>query len=356
MFLNSATSKRIAIWLSAAMSSILSVVATAEENHVVWTNLAGEEHFETALDQSWQLPPGSRIDSFQFSAVRFHLGYFELKLLGVADFAKRNPKQIAAPQKVDPGLDSLLDLGLDAIFKARPFENIVALVPAGFPASERQPLNLGLLKIGGVTFSQLLDDGPTAVLCLNSPKFEGHGYQFQLPSFYRTDESRQQDLIRQCKDAVQVGPRIVEDRNSIFKESNEQIQYQRVSNGKTDILPVYLGISVRAAGSRAAYYRTVIALDEPGRLDAKDGDGKSRELARNAYFVVTKTPVTLWEVQSMLVNPRFYSNKQYAPEWSLNLVGGDYAGMIVQRSQEEGPTKVGNTTITQSSVIAVVRK
>jgi hypothetical protein len=340
---------------SAAILFCILRPAVADENHVVWTALTGVDHFETALDQNWKLAPGSRIEAFQFSGIRFHLGYFELKLLGVADFAKRHPAQLAAPQKIDPSLDSLLDLGIGAIFKAHPYDNIVALAPAGFPASERKPLSLGLLKVGGTTLSQLLDDGPTAVLCLNSPKFEGRGYQFQLPAFYRTDESRQQDLVRQCKDAVQVGPRIVEDRNSLFKESSGQIQYQRTLNGKPDSLPVDLGISSRTAGSRAAYYRTVIAIDEPGRFDSKDGDGKSRELARNAYLIVTKTPVTLWELQGMLVSPGFYSNTQYAPEWSVNLVGGDYAGMVIQ-GPDGALVEVGNTTITQASVIAVVRK
>src|SRR5882757_666936 len=80
--------------------------AQGVSNHVDWQVAAGEEHFETALAQNWFLPPGSRIERFQFSAIRFHLGYFQLKLLSIADFAKQHSKEIAESQKVDPSLNS----------------------------------------------------------------------------------------------------------------------------------------------------------------------------------------------------------------------------------------------------------
>jgi hypothetical protein len=349
-----------AVCLFVTLSFLDSGAAIAEnpgrDSRVNWEFAPGESHFETAFNQSWQLPPGSRIEKFQFSAIRFHLGYFQLKLISVADFAKQHVREIAESQKIDPSLTSLFELGLNAIYRATPFDNILALVPAGFPASEKRPINLGLLRTDGITQSQLLDDGPSAILCLDSPKYQGQGYQFQLPVFYRTDEDRQQDFIRRCKDAVQVGPRILEDPYSVSKDGTAQFTYQRLKNGMTTPWSIYLGISAKMQSNRSAYYRTVIALDEPGREDTKDGNGKSKDLARNAYIIVTETPVNLWEMQNMLSSPGFYANKQYAPLWAVNLVGGDYMGLIVKPSGTSAITTFGNANITQASVLAVVRR
>ena len=335
-------------------SNAVQAEPSTRENRVHWTFASGEEHFETAFSQIWHLPSGSRIEKFQFSAIRFHLGYFQLKLIGTADFAKHHAKQLGASQKVDPSLDSLFELGLSAVYRAKPFDEIYSLIPAGFPATEKKPINLGLLRVDGSTQSQLLDDGPSAVLCLDSPKYQGQGYQFQLPVFYRTGEARHQDFIRQCKDAVQVGPRILEDPNSVSKDSAAQQSYMRIKNGSAKPWPIYLGIPPKLASSRAAYFRTVIALDDPGRDDTKNGNGKSKNLARNAYIVVTETAVTLWELQNMLSSSGFYDNDQYAPLWALNLVGGDYAGLIIKVS---GLDKlIGNADITQASMLAIVRR
>jgi hypothetical protein len=190
-------------------------------------------------------------------------------------------------------------------------------------------------------------------LCLDSPKYQSQGYQFQLPVFYRTDDDKQQELISQCKDAVQIGPRILEDPNGRAKDSATQMPYTRVVNGTQDHLSVYFGIPGKMKESRSAYYRSVIALDEPGR---DDKDGKSRKVARNAYIVVTQTPVTLWEMQSMLSSSAFYANDQYAPYWAVNLVGGDYAGLIVKSPRSMDVTRVGNTDITQASMLVVLRR
>ena len=325
-------------------------------NRVNWELVSGEKYLEAAFSQNWRLPPGSRIEKFQFSAIRFHLGYFQLKLIGVADFAKQHAKEIAESQKIDPSLGSLFELGLSAIYRATAFDNILAVIPAGFPASEKKPINLGLLRTDGITQSQLLDDGPSAILCLDSPKYQGQGYQFQLPVFYRTDEDRQQDLIRRCRDAVQVGPRILEDPYSVSKDGTAQSSYPRLKNGAASPWSIYLGIPAKMQSSRSAYYRTVIALDEPGRDDTKDGNGKSKDLARNAYVIVTETPVNLWELQNMLSSAGFYANEQYAPLWAVNLVGGDYTGLIVKSSATNDITTIGNANITQASVLVVVRR
>jgi len=322
-------------------------------NHVDWQMAPGEQYFETALGQSWFLPAGARIEKFQFSAIRFNLGYFQLKLLGVADFAKRHQKDIAASQKIIPQLSSLFELGSMQIYNAKPYDDILALVSAGFPASEGKPINLGLLKVDGMTQSQLLEDGPSAVLCLDSPAYQGQGFQFQLPTFYKADNESQQKLIAQCKDAVQIGPRIIEDPAATAKDNVTQISYSRTKSGKKEDVPVFLGIPQKMEVNRSAYFRSVIALDDPG---SENNDKRSRSLARNGYIIVTETAVNLWELQNMLSSSNFYDNRNYAPNWALNMVGGDYAGLVVKLRDSKDPIKVGNTDIVQASMLAVVRR
>ncbi len=338
---------------SLAPSQISRAQSSPPNNQVKWQSVEGRDHFETALAQTWTLPQGSRTERFQFSAIRFHLGYFQLKLIGVSDFVKRNPKQIANSQNANSNLSSLFELGLKAIYDAKPFDDIIALAPGGFPASERKPINLGFLKTDGVTLSQVLNDGPSAILCLDSPKYMNKGYQFQLPVFYRPDEGSQQELLSKCRDAVQVGLRILEDPNSRAKENSTLLTYKRSKkNGDLDPQQVYLGIPAKFASRSTPYFRTVFALDEPGR---DDPDEKSREVARNAYIIVTETPVTLWEVQNLLTSPAFYANDQYAPYWAVNLVGGDYAGLVLKPAGSDAkPIGIGNTVITQASILAVV--
>jgi hypothetical protein len=77
--------------------------------------------------------------------------------------------------------------------------------------------------------------------------------------------------------------------------------------------------------------------------------------ARNGYIIVTQTSVTLWDVQNMLISPGFYSNEHYAPYFALNLVGGDFVGLVVRDGPDE-PRMYGNIDITQASMLAVLRK
>jgi hypothetical protein len=80
---------------------------------------------------------------------------------------------------------------------------------------------------------------------------------------------------------------------------------------------------------------------------------KATENARNAYQIVTEDPVTLWDLQNMLTSRSFYANELFAPHWAVNLVGGDYAGLVLNTQKSE-PEYVGNVDITQASMLAVV--
>ena len=332
--------------------------SAAQAEDVVWKTVSAG--FDIADDQRWtvtHLPSGAKITSFRFSAVRFHLGYFEVKLVDVGELAVQESARIARDQKLDPKFHGLFELGLRTVYKTNTFgSRIMAVAPAGFTTSSRDSSNRGLLKINGVVKSKLLEKGPTAIICLdNAPSPE---FQYQVPTFFRTDSRPQRQRVERCGDEVQVGPRIIEDPSAIERSSFELDpdkygvkSYRRKINQKIEEVPVFLGIPEKAA-TRTPFTRTVFAVDEPGRIGAIR---TQRDLARNAYIVVTTTPATLWDIQDMLSAPQFYANERYAPRWAVNLPGDDYSGLIYVKSlKDEAPVEIGDVQLRQASAFVVI--
>ncbi|SRR5260370_40995144 len=156
------------VFLFVSLGRATAAESPRTDNWVVWKRIA--EGFEIAENKTWILPQGSKPRKFIFSAIRFNFGKYQIKLLSVADFSVRYREQIARDQKIDPNSSAIFDLGLGAIYNVNPFNaSVLALAPAGFPASERKPIHLGLLKIDRKTVSPFVADGPSAVLCLTSP-------------------------------------------------------------------------------------------------------------------------------------------------------------------------------------------
>jgi hypothetical protein len=348
-------------------------IANSSEDSVVW-KVIGPNGLEAADIQQWHvknLPFGAKTRTFEFSALRFHLGYYEIKLVSMDDYVRSKNDQIAQEQKVDKNLPALFELGVRTVFQINPFnEPIVAVAPGGFTTSNQEPRNLGYLKINGLEKSKMLPKATalSAVLCLNnapSPK-----YQYQVPTFYRTNNPNQTKLVNQCQDEVQVGPRIIEDDSVTTKKEFEsdpdkykgQIYNQRV-NGKDTAVQIYLGVTEKAAFS-TPYLRTIIAVDDPGRVaNNPNSDNSEKELARNGYFIVTTTPATLWDLQDMLSNPDFYAKEQYAPHWAVNLPGDNYAAMIrvgsigeAQQKRRDMPIEIGAVDQRQASVLVVTKR
>jgi hypothetical protein len=347
-------------------------IANSAGEAVVWKAI-GSDELEAADVQRWRvrnLPPGAKPRSFEFSALRFHLGYYEIRLVSMDDYVRSKNDQIAQEQKVDKNLSALFELGVRTVFRINPFDDpIVAVAPGGFAKSNQEPTNLGYLKINGIERSKILPKAAalSAILCLNnapSPK-----YQYQVPTFYRTNNPNQIKLVNQCRDEVQVGPRIIEDSSVTTKKEFEddtdryKIQaYNQRINGKDTAVPIYLGITEKAASS-APYLRAIIAVDDPGRVpDNPNSDNSERQLARNAYLIVTTTPATLWDLQDMLSNPDFYSKEQYAPHWAVNLPGDNYAAMIhvgaldTQQRRRDVPIEIGAVDQRQASVLVVIKR
>lgn len=337
--------------------------ATAQEKFgpVVWTALDSERPFDIAEKQTWHVrskTEDGRPRTFEFSAIRFHLGHYQLHLVSVMDFANSSRDRIAERQGVDRNLAALLKLGLRAVFDVVKFEGqTMAVAPAGFPVEAGKMSNFGLLKVNRQVIVRLREDGPSAIFCLdNPPKSAPNRYEFQIPAFIRVEanQARRDDLIERCSNAVQVGPRIIEDPEEAASGRVRVASTEDFARkGEPAIVKVNLGIQDKAA-NYTPYHRTIFAVDEPSR---NHPDRFSKVNARNAYLIVTHTPVTLWDIQDMLKHKDFYANAAYAPHWAINFPGGDYVGLVHAKSRDgRQVTEIGNFDATQSAVIVITRR
>jgi len=336
-----------------ALISPMCPSAGALADVVNWKTVA--QGFEIAENQRWEVKnpvAGRDAGGFVFTAARFHLGYFELRLVELAELARSHRERIARDQDADPSTPALFELGLRTVFKTNPFDaRLVAVAPAGFPTSSQDSSSLGLLKIDGKERSRVLEKGPNALFCLDNARSDK--YEYQVPAFYRTEIPGQRRFLQNCDDAVQVGPRIIEDAASPDKRGYGVRTHKQKQGNTTVDVPVYLGIREEAAKSPPVM-RAILAIDDPGRTGRRR---EERDLARNAYIVVTTTPTTLWDLQDMLISPDFYANEQYAPRWALNLPGDDYAALIYVTSPDsEAATEIGDVRVRQASALAVVQK
>jgi hypothetical protein len=352
---------RVAILASILLFPVGSACSGAGiDGPVIWTKIG--PFLEVARDQTWNVKtiPSSRGEkrSFQFTALRFHLGYYQLKLVDVGEFAQTKAEAIAVDQNVDKTLPALFELGVRAVFRVNQSDDkIVAVAPAGFPTSSRSPINLGLLKIDGIEKYKQLSNGPSAVLCLDNPQ-RATGFQYQNPTYFRVGS--QNALTDRCRDEVQIGPRILEDPSRYqlqqFSADNPLAEsYNRKLDGKPDTVAIYPGIP-DVPSSFVKYLRAAFAIDEPGRVSDQN---KDRDVARNAYIVVTTTPAGFWDLQDLFKSPEFYANERYAPRWAVNLPGDDYAALVYSSSLPEGTNnvvEVGAVKLRQASVLSVVLK
>jgi hypothetical protein len=108
----------------------------------------------------------------RFSAVKFHLGYYKLNLVDVSSYKDRYLKRLRAISDERKFSNSLLDVGIKAIFETWPDhpDNLVTVAPAGWSTSVRRIEHSGLLRISGEELSEF-DDRPSlsALICLHSP-------------------------------------------------------------------------------------------------------------------------------------------------------------------------------------------
>ncbi len=191
------------------------------------------------------------------------------------------------------------------IFKTWPSQkDIVAIAPAGWSASLRRVDQVGMLKIDGKQYAEFDDrDSLSAIVCLHSPLQQFREYEYQVPVFFKSDNPKQKDLATNCRDAVQVGPRILEDP----------------INGDQH------GIKLEEKKSRPQL-RVVFAVDNPERNFPPT---KKKENARNGYLIITTSQENLYDVQEMLMSPSFYGSDS-KPHWAVNMAGGGPTGIVIR--------------------------
>jgi hypothetical protein len=322
-----------AMWLSCAASAI----AQQSEWLRLMADKDGQTILEYRIEQDYRIPGNDR--PLRFTAVRAHLEYFFLELVaGKSTAVKQN--------------DSLVP-DLRAFVTEWTGENpVVAAIPAGFPQEINSVANAGLLRVDNEEIEPFLGKiGPSAILCLWSPNNRGLG--FQVPTFYRSSDPEQVLTAESCEDAVQVGPRILEDSKSPYALA-EGLTRKYYQSGPHEEDAIYFGIT-EAERERTPYRRTVFAVDDPHRPSP----------SRNAYFIAFFDEVNLWDVQELLTQPDFYGNEDYYPAWAVNLVGGIYPAMIVPGlaemqvsidSDSDVPGEGGNAQIGLSSALLLVRR
>jgi hypothetical protein len=309
---------------SAAIGSCISD-ASAQSKKIDWQEI-NPGRLWVALHQNY--------GELKFSAVKFHLGYYKINLVDVSSYRERNIAKIRAVSDARKFSNSLLDAGIKVIFETWPDPTeIVAVAPAGWSTSLRTIEHAGLLKISGQQLSDFDDrKSLSAIVCLHNPSFRN--YQYQVPTFYKTTDENQLSLAEKCKDAVQAGPRIIEDPSVNANQSG-------ISDAEANLRP---------------QSRVVFAVDDdPGReFPPGKPDSKLRENARNGYLIVTEGTVHLVDVQKMLLSAEFY-NAGSKPHWAVNMAGGGPAGLVIRTGSDKNPTVVGNPSGVIGSAFVITK-
>jgi len=283
-----------------------------------------DAHVAAIRSKTYELPSGANI---KFTAVRFHLGYVRLKLVATSETLAggRDVKDGIARSVVngEPKAE-LLSYSLEGVLSHLK-EKPLVLSPAGWALSARNPDQIGLLRVNGRKIYNLSTKGTfSAILCLNDTEFY-RGYDAVVPVLFTVkDITNLNPRSEKCRDAVQVGPRIIEEgaRQGITESELRTEKYQRV----------------------------VFVVDEPNRSD--DIPPKSREAARNGYIVLTHNKVHLYDLQTLLLDPSFYDGGK--PHWAVNLAGDDHTGLVINDGSE--PELIERTLSTVGSVLLVERR
>lgn len=195
----------VALTLIFAFFGAIFAPAYAQSNHIQWQETS--PGLWMAVGQKW--------GAIRFSAIKFHLGYYELNLVDVRAYRDKNIEKIRAVSDNSKFSNELLDSGIEKIFKTWPDQSkIVAVAPAGWSTSLRRIEHSGFLKISGKQLSDFDDrESLSAIVCLNSPSLKFRDFDYQVPAFYRISDPHQVEIGESCSDAVQAGPRIIEDPN-----------------------------------------------------------------------------------------------------------------------------------------------
>ena len=316
---------RLAFLLLLAM--LVQPVIGRAQQPLKWVEL--QPGFSIVSKQVWK----SSVEDIEFDAIRFHLGYYNLNLIDVTSFVNTHKKDIEGSNDNRKFSDALLDTGVLNILKAYPKDSSpVAVISAGWSATLQKVEQIGLLKVNGVQIAEINNNrGMTAILCLDSPVFQGQGFEYQIPTFYRPFSS-QEELIKRCTDTLQVGPRVIEDPKKMQDTHGIRI-------GEMTSSP---------------QIRVVLAVDNPNR--AESHPAKGRDSGRNVYFIITSNPVHLFSLQEMLLSSDFYGGPPVTAGWAINLVNGGPSGIAFSKPGSSDQIVFGNPSGVFGSAIVVTKK
>lgn len=282
-----------------------------------------DKHIALLKGATYKTPSGAEI---KFTAVRFHLGYTRLKLASTSEIvaAGRDVKDGIAKSIVNgEERAEILSYSLEGAFSHLKMAPAI-LGPAGWATSQRRPEQIGLLRVNGRKLFDLTTKSTfSAIFCLNDVEQYG-GYDAMVPVLFTSNDiASLNPRAAKCRDAVQVGPRIIEEgaKRGITEGELRTERYQRV----------------------------VFFVDDPHR---NDWPPKSRDAARNGYILLTHNKVHLYDLQTMLLDKAIYDGGD--PHWAVNLAGDDQAGLIV--NEKPSPEFFERTLATVGSILIVERR
>jgi hypothetical protein len=211
-------------------------------------------------------------------------------------------------------------------------QDLSLIAPAGWgqDADPKQPD--GYLKIRGKVLNPIFSREQSAVVCLDDqslpedPELGPLGHPNTVFFYYNRGKysyvnwnGRRKERLRECKDAFQTGPRIIErakDRNELLQEpalSEEPTIQCLIQEDKN------AGICANSSKT-SGQQRVVLAADDRASPALAD--------RRRYYVIYFHGPVPFYQIQSILLSEKFYHDAK--PEWAVNLAGGNRSGLSVR--------------------------
>ena len=366
-------------------SSITSAFSETSENcrpqaqkhpAVQWVNL-DDESMQLLESQSWELEPikattnkdgknesaefGPR--SVCFTATRIDLSKYRVELKDVRSVLDNNEATFSGISKVQgqTGIGEFVDYSIESMRKyIYPGIAPMVLFNAGWSEGLDDIKPIGFLKVQGrvvknfapfralsalVCFDSrgivFTDDGKILKNQPTNQTFEVLTYSRDGIYAYENWNDDQRELLKTCRDVVQVGPKIIEIDNSELRKSDEK--YDKCLVGRKAGLCSY-------TLSHKRRILSVLALGE------KSADGQ-----QYLYFLTTENPSALYDLQTVLLDPKFVgSNAQDKPNppirWAVNMAGGVYSSLVVRSTDlAAGEISRGRKDVVHASAIVATK-
>ncbi|MCP4409355.1 MAG: hypothetical protein GY807_16705 [Gammaproteobacteria bacterium] len=329
-----------------------------EKEKVDWKDLQTSAFQELDVTLSFECFVKGEIpkrEDVQIHALRFDANLFEIKIGLMKELARSHRFRSALEQRyfadeddnlfrVGPNLVSVSQFHADA-------EKYYLISSASWWLESNFLEASGLLKIDGKQLNDSINQDLTTVLCLDddyaggtkdevdrrAPVFfsiyrDGKYSPFDKNSYLfkkRVNGLSSWDRIEKCADFFQAGPRVIEYNNSnIVNGYKHKAAIRCLSKERSKKAGI---CSPKSRGVIPSHYsrkqRLVFAYDliDPGKG------------SRYIYFVFSKTPISSYGIQQLLINRWFYNshgagNSDREPQVAVILAGADRSGMVTHKA------------------------